>query len=987
MSARPAYIKLIEPAKPEADKLLVFWLFIFALPALIIKLALGFYIDSASQKAFLLDSQKLRHEAESFSHDLKIENMLTAAVTSCKNRLEKIDWPDSDQIELASLSERLSRLFTENHSLTPVFCGISNLQSGQTGSFSQPGTPVNPGRRSFEIIMSRLYPRGAFKGDEEKRYQLISKNVFGSFLEPSIRPGVLRSGFFGRGKSDRLFVLHDRFTNYTDNKSFACLLIFSENSIGLKNLLKFARTNPSAPEFMRGYGRLPVIPDRKFAGTTDDRLFFASAIDPSVLRVGSHAGNSWYDASIRSGDALKKPSMIPFMIVTKKTTDKTSRASNYLPFINLALLAFVFAGLAITRQYLAGNLYPAPLQQRFKLSILAATLMPFAALFITAREFTEHFSRVMISSQTQNIVNDLQMLELNILNNDLRERQTTSKFVADLNLQRMQPASDLKKTLDDRLGTLYEGYALLRSDGLYIEHLPDRASVSADDFNKLQMVKEVNFSQYYNIFLEAGALTADFASNAARIKDFVKWKAFSLHFNEVDRDSFSTQDGEYYLSRNAEKNYYRISFHNLFPAGDKTELWAGLTLIKNSRGSVENFLRQQNHGELVYKQRNDLTTHSAVFRRHEDGSGIDLSFAWPANSLKDKELLAAARRINENKRETSWLDFDENGMVTIFAAKAMSELPFLLVSRCLISTTALNDKFFQLAGILFIPYAMLLIAVLSMLLADVFLKPLNMLIEGVQTLDKGIYPTLDYSADNELGTLVTHFNGMSEGMRQRQLLQRFVSDEVSQSISEETELMKESAGSLVYRVIMFIHIKDFARLCEQIEPEQAITILNLYFSTFEPCLKKFNGQIDKYIGDAIMLSFSREKCSETPEVDACRAALACLAELKGLNQKLANEHLPAISIGAGIAGGKVIRGKIGARQSRKDFTLIGDPVNLAARLESSSHFDNGPHILIASNIATSIQGILPCFFHASLAIKGKAESVAVYELQGAVDAD
>ncbi|MDD3146457.1 MAG: adenylate/guanylate cyclase domain-containing protein [Candidatus Riflebacteria bacterium] len=974
--------KVIAPEKPEPGKMLIFWFFVFALPALLCRLGIGVYAKTANEQGFFSDSEKLRLECDSFHNDLKPENLILKAFGVVKNQLEHLNLPESSKIEPASLSRHITSLFSAASWPTPVFCATRNLADLQTGSFRKPDSPINPGRRSLETIMSHLYPDSLAKQEEnEKRYQMICKTVFGSFLEPAARSGVLKSGFFVKGKADRLFILHDSFINATDGRRFAWLMIFSENSTGLRLFLKNARLNASSPEFTRSYAMLPVIPDREFRRTDDNRVFFATAISPAVLRIGSHAGNSWYDASIKNGSAARKPAKIPFIVVSKNSTATFSDFMPYRQLIDLALLIFVFGGLATTRQFLTGRISAAPLQKKFKGSLLAATLMPFMLMIFTAEEFSDHFSRATISSQTQNITNDMQMLELNIISHDLRERQITSRFVAELDSQRNASSSELKQKLESERGKLFEGYALLRSDGTYLENLPDKTGVSSDDYNKLQMVKELNFSQLYNIFSVAGALKPEFAKNTARLPEFVKWKAFAGHFNGIDRDSFCIQDGRYFMSRNAEKNYYRISFHNLFPDKDKTELWAGLTLVKNSRSSIEKFLLEQGSANMAFKNHDDLKTHSAIFRRHEDGGGLDSTFVWPTSARNDRELLNAAGHLNENLLEATWLKHDNHGMTTIFSARAMPELPFIIVSRCLISSSAVNKRLFQLAAILLIPYAMLLFALLSSLLADTFLMPLTLLIHGVESLENGNYPTVRYSADNELGALICHFNSMSEDMRQRKLLQRFISEEVSSSISEEAEKMQESAGSLVYRTIMFIHIRDFSTICEKIAPEQSIALLNHYFTSMEPCINRFNGQIDKYIADAIMLSFSREKCREAPESAACQAALSCISALKDLNSRLTAAGLPEITLGVGIAAGNVIRGKIGAKRGRQDFTLIGDPVNLAARLESISHFGNDSHILIDQNIERAVKTVHQVCFYAQMPVKGKSEPVKVFELQ------
>lgn len=969
-------LKIIAPGKPEADRMLIFWLFVFVFPAVICKLAAGIYVESLAKQDFSADSSKLKSEAEAFVQDLNLESMIGLAMSEVKKQCEK-SCPAG--LEPASISRFLCDSFTSDHGITPIFSGIMHLGNKKCGSYSRPESSINPGRRSLEIILTHLtLPESSRTSEGTKKFNLISKTVFGNFLEIAPRPGMVRSGFFDRGKADRLFIVYDSFLRISDQTRFSFLIVFSENTIGAKTLFKHARSRPTSPQLRRNYAMLPSLPDRHFAQSADGRSFFAMAIPATALRVGSHAGKSWYDVAISNGTARQKPSQLPHLVVSTLPNASTILLQRRLLFIDLGLLIFIFAGLAIIRQYLAESLYPAPLHQRFKIAILAATIMPFAAFFFSASQFTAHIGRVIISSQAQNLVNDLQMIEMNILNHDLRERQITSSFVSELQQQNLNSARELETKLKSRIGKVFEGYALLRNDGIYLEHLPDRNDIQVDDFNKLQMVKEIHFSQLYNIFSVAGFLTDDFADNAAKVPEYVKWKAFEQHFNEVDRDSFCNQDGEYYLSRNAEKNYFRISFHLLFPT-EKEKIRAGLLLVKNARNAVERFLLDQDTANLAWKRHGEQTTHSAVFRCYDDGTGLDLSFAWPSGARKDPELLSAAARMTSGQREACWQQTDSHGMVTIFAAKAMSDLPFILVSRCLISNSAVNESLFELAALLLIPYAMLLISILSSILADVFLKPINMLLAGVSALESGKYPNIGYQAENELGHLVKHFNSMSEGMRQRRLLQRFISDEVSTSIEEEARLLHDSAGSMVYRVIIFIHIRHFAAIIEQLPAEKAVTLLNRYFSSMEPCLRSHGGQIDKYIGDAIMLSFSKEKCGN-PELSACMAARQCLLALPSLNQELLSLGLPEIIIGAGIACGNVIRGKIGARHSRKDFTLIGDPVNLAARLEAKSHFDNRPHILVDGKIADAVKDQLQMNFQGNLTLKGKAEPVKVYEI-------
>lgn len=973
-------LKKISPARPKTTDLLVFWLFVFLLPTLCCRFFLNVYIEADSKKTILTASHALREEIESFRQDLSLETLLNIGIEKAIGSFRTTDLPGTVNDSPESISRHLSTSIAEVCGVQPIFCGIMRLSDRKTGSSATISSPVNPGRKSLEIIMQHLFPDTVRPDkDSGKLFPAITKTVFGNYLTPANRAGVFAGGFFCKNETDRMLIFHNRLQNRSDGMNYAFMLVFSENSIDPEQLFNFARKR-ARENFKRGYAFLRVAPERDFFMMADGRLACVAPIDPAALRIGSHKGQSWYDRSIRSGMAAQKPSRLPYLLVSKDFRGSSVRI--YLPQISLVFLLFAFLGLALVRQYLTGKLPPSPLYQRFKIAILTATLLPFVAFILTSLEFIEHFNRVTISAQTQNLISDLQMFEFNILNHDLQERRATSQFVKDLHEHRMQSREFIEQMLQSKIGKLYEGYGFLRSDGLFLEQLPDTSDISVDDVNKFRMAQEISFGQLYNIFDFAGVLHPEFSERVENKTDLAKWKAYSVHMNEVDRDSFCCSDGLYFMSRNADKNYFRLSFHQLFPDRNKAELWAGATFVKNARSTVENFLANQNQHGIFFYSRDQMLFQSAVFRCQENSTEIDQSVAWPPSALREKDLIEATRKLEKNEKEASWVAKDHNGIISIFAVRAMAELPFIIVSKCLISTLAINEQLFRVAGLLLIPYAMLLLAVLSSLLAEIFLKPINLLIDGSYELEQGRFPTIDFRSENELGTLVEHFNTMSEGMKQRQRLQRFVSEEVSDSIRREAMTMQESAGRLVYRAIAFIHIRNFAGMCEKIEPESAISLLNRYFSVFEPCLKQGGGQIEKYIGDAIMVSFSPENCSNTPAITACAATMSCLAALPGLNHQLSAAGLPQIKIGIGIAAGNVIRGKIGARQSRKDFTLIGDPVNLAARLEANSHFDRQSQILLDNETAKAVKTVFKTRLHGNLSIKGKSQPVAVFELKG-----
>jgi adenylate cyclase len=234
-----------------------------------------------------------------------------------------------------------------------------------------------------------------------------------------------------------------------------------------------------------------------------------------------------------------------------------------------------------------------------------------------------------------------------------------------------------------------------------------------------------------------------------------------------------------------------------------------------------------------------------------------------------------------------------------------------------------------------------------------------------------------------LAQVVARFNEMTIGMQERQKLERFVSEEATRTIENEILLQREHAGERMRAAIVFVHIRGFDELCETLDPDQLIACLNLYFAAMEPIIRQNHGVIDKYIGDAIMVVFADSEAGPAVlSANACAAALAMLDCQAELALQLRAENLPRIEIGVGVAIGEVIRGKIGAELGRKDFTVIGDVVNLAARLESLSRNQPTPSAMVSADIASECRFAFSFEKCGETAIKGKKDKQLVYRLIG-----
>ncbi|MGQ4647973.1 adenylate/guanylate cyclase domain-containing protein [Lyngbya aestuarii] len=244
-----------------------------------------------------------------------------------------------------------------------------------------------------------------------------------------------------------------------------------------------------------------------------------------------------------------------------------------------------------------------------------------------------------------------------------------------------------------------------------------------------------------------------------------------------------------------------------------------------------------------------------------------------------------------------------------------------------------------------------------------------------------------YRAD-EIGALATSFNEMSSALQamfsrlEKTLdsFERFVPGKFLTVIaSDGIENIQVGVAATRLITILFADIRGYTSMSEQMTPMETFTLLNDYLACMGQVINEAGGFIDKYIGDAIMALFENENsgCS-------LYAALAMQQRLKVFNEERQSKNQPIIKIGIGIHYGEVVMGTIGFT-SRIESTVIGDAVNVAARVEGLTRiYDCG--ILVTEPVVSMLKEREA--FHLRLVddyvkVKGKKDSVAIYELLGA----
>jgi adenylate cyclase len=207
-------------------------------------------------------------------------------------------------------------------------------------------------------------------------------------------------------------------------------------------------------------------------------------------------------------------------------------------------------------------------------------------------------------------------------------------------------------------------------------------------------------------------------------------------------------------------------------------------------------------------------------------------------------------------------------------------------------------------------------------------------------------------------------------------MSRYVDPAIAdQLLSKGGEAM---GGQSVNATLLFSDIRGFTTLTEALGPQATVTLLNEYFEIMVDCITREGGMLDKFIGDAIMAAFGIPLAHDDDEDRAVRAAVAMISELQTWNTEREAEGKLPVNIGIGLNTDIVVSGNIGSKK-RMDYTVIGDGVNLAARLESACK-QYSAKILISEFTQAKLRGIYRMREVDLVVVKGKTQPVSIYEV-------
>ena len=231
-----------------------------------------------------------------------------------------------------------------------------------------------------------------------------------------------------------------------------------------------------------------------------------------------------------------------------------------------------------------------------------------------------------------------------------------------------------------------------------------------------------------------------------------------------------------------------------------------------------------------------------------------------------------------------------------------------------------------------------------------------------------ISPVFDENEKNS--GVVLSFEDLSGINKVKSTFKKYVSESIVDELLEnETSL--ELGGSEKEVCVLFADIRGFTALSEKMEASKVVYVLNNYFQSMIDVIFKHNGTLDKIIGDELMVLYGVPLKTDNDPQNAVNSAIEMLFSLENFNKKMESEGLPKLEIGIGINFGNVVSGNIGSDQ-QMNYTVIGDNVNLAARLCSNA---KPGEIIISNSVYNFLDDKSKFIKSVPLSVKGKSKPI------------
>ncbi len=358
----------------------------------------------------------------------------------------------------------------------------------------------------------------------------------------------------------------------------------------------------------------------------------------------------------------------------------------------------------------------------------------------------------------------------------------------------------------------------------------------------------------------------------------------------------------------------------------------------------------------------------------------------PASALVTRDAANAMAKTKARSDLMEIVNLPDDRYVTVYKWQEMlAESPICIVLQRALTPELAAAR--ETENILLFTSLVALAAasVLALLVSRSVSEPVSVLAAHTEKIAAGDYATrISLNRVDELGQLAEAMNQMSAGLDERDRVRDLLDKNVSPEIA--AQLLRDGAtlgGEEREVTILFADLRGFTTLSEKLSPQHLLSILNRYLDRMSAAIEAEGGVIDKFIGDEIMALFG----APVPQLDgpdrALKAALAMERALAELNREFAAEGIAPLALGIGINTARVVAGNIGSHR-RLNYSVIGDGVNVAARLQSETRkAEHRANIITSAATVAAVLDKSKVTTRAlgAVTVKGRAEAVEIFAVE------
>jgi class 3 adenylate cyclase len=359
---------------------------------------------------------------------------------------------------------------------------------------------------------------------------------------------------------------------------------------------------------------------------------------------------------------------------------------------------------------------------------------------------------------------------------------------------------------------------------------------------------------------------------------------------------------------------------------------------------------------------------TALFEKRQN------AFYPVSECCSDKLDIKKASKEIQNSNEvksTILYNYDVEDFTSYNLINLSTRLPYATFIQAKLPKTNYASSFTNYMSLM---YPVLLILFTLILSIIFFIKPVLALARSLEIISEGnLYHRLSFKTGDEFTALSDQFNQMTKSLIEKEQLEKFVSSAALSEIKKTTESEMRPGGEKISATIVFSTFKSDRQIRQN--PGLIIDQLDIFLGICDSICSQNHGVIDKIIGNTVMMVFRGSFNSQTHQLRACNCALEIHQAIQQQND---DDKLSCFS---GLSSGKVISGKIGSTSGKLDYTVIGDTVNMAARLKSKAEKHADSTIIVSEQLAKKVKSLFRLNALEPVTIKGKTGQFKTFSLK------